>query len=144
MQPTMDELEAIGSREQLAGVVGQMHRAGIGSFFGVGASPDMKNSKMVIAQAGEGGLSLPDRDYYLKKDDAKLADVRAKYERHIEKTLGMAGHKDAANAAKAILRCGIFAESFDHRTFVGGLPTSFGPRMMLSTVSICVAAGRAA
>jgi predicted metalloendopeptidase len=46
---------------------------------------------------------MPDRDYYLKLDDAKLSDARAKYLAHLEKTLSMAGDKNAAADAKAIL-----------------------------------------
>ncbi|UUZ57222.1 M13 family metallopeptidase [Massilia sp. H-1] len=46
---------------------------------------------------------MPDPDYYLKADDAKMADIKAKYEKHVANILGMAGRKDAAEAAKAIV-----------------------------------------
>jgi predicted metalloendopeptidase len=46
---------------------------------------------------------MPNRDYYLKLDDAKIADIRAKYQAHLEKLLALAGHKDAAGEAKQIL-----------------------------------------
>jgi predicted metalloendopeptidase len=51
----------------------------------------------------QSGLGMPDRDYYLKQDDAKLAEVRTKYLAHVEKTLALAGGKDAAAQAKAIV-----------------------------------------
>ncbi|MFL6675130.1 MAG: M13 family metallopeptidase, partial [Massilia sp.] len=56
-----------------------------------------------VADIMQGGLGMPDRDYYLKADDAKLADARAKYQQHVEKTLALAGDKNAAANAKAIV-----------------------------------------
>ena len=41
-----------------------MHNAGLPAVFGFGAGPDLKNSNVVIASAGQGGLSLPNRNYY--------------------------------------------------------------------------------
>ena len=52
----------------------------------------------------QSGLGLPDRDYYLKDDDAKLKAVRAKYQKHIETMLAMSGDKDAAAHAAQIAR----------------------------------------
>ncbi|MEO5934709.1 MAG: M13 family metallopeptidase, partial [Duganella sp.] len=51
----------------------------------------------------QSGLGLPDRDYYLKKDDAKLAAILVKYEAHIARTLKLAGEKEPAADAKAIV-----------------------------------------
>ena len=64
---------------------------------------DAKDSTKYVADLYQAGLGMPDRDYYLKTDDAKLADARAKYGQHVEKMLGMAGDKNAAANAKAIL-----------------------------------------
>ncbi len=46
---------------------------------------------------------MPDRDYYLKLDDAKLADTLAKFQGHVEKMLALAGDHNAAANAKAIV-----------------------------------------
>ena len=64
---------------------------------------DAKDSTKYVADLYQAGLGMPDRDYYLKTDDAKLADARAKYGQHIEKMLSMAGDKNAAASAQAIL-----------------------------------------
>ncbi|HZV64140.1 MAG TPA: M13 family metallopeptidase, partial [Telluria sp.] len=80
-----------------------LHEGGVDAAFRFGSVPDFKDANSVIAGTDQGGLGLPDRDYYLNKEDAKFADVRAKYEKHIEKTLAMAGEKNAAAAAKAIV-----------------------------------------
>jgi putative endopeptidase len=63
---------------------------------------DRKDSDHYIGDFYQGGLGLPDRDYYLL-DDAKFADIRTKYQAHIEKMLTLAGIADAAAAAAAIL-----------------------------------------
>lgn len=56
-----------------------------------------------IADIAQSGLGLPDRDYYLKTEDAKLADTLVKYGRHIERMLTVAGVADAAASARAIV-----------------------------------------
>jgi predicted metalloendopeptidase len=56
-----------------------------------------------VADISQGGLGMPDRDYYLKLDDAKMADTRAKYLKHVEKMLALAGDTNAAANAKAIV-----------------------------------------
>jgi predicted metalloendopeptidase len=71
--------------------------------FDFGIHQDNKDSTKYVADIGQGGLGMPDRDYYLKADDKKLADTKAKYQQHVEKMLGMAGDKNAAANAKAIV-----------------------------------------
>ena len=69
-QPLQDELErieALQSREDLAREIGHLHSMGIGGLFGFTSGQDDKNSLMVIAQAYQGGLGLPDSDYYTKE-----------------------------------------------------------------------------
>jgi putative endopeptidase len=71
--------------------------------FDFGIHQDNKDSTKYVADIGQGGLGMPDRDYYLKADDAKLADAKAKYQQHVEKMLALAGDKNAAANAKAIV-----------------------------------------
>ena len=65
---------------------------------------DNKDATKYVADLQQSGLGLPDRDYYLKDDDAKLKGMRADYRKHVEKMLGMAGDKAAAKDADAILK----------------------------------------
>src|SRR4029079_8473666 len=58
--------------------------------FGFGGSPELHDSKSTIANLGQGGIGLPDRDDYLK-DDAKSKEKRAKYVEHMAKMLELAG-----------------------------------------------------
>jgi predicted metalloendopeptidase len=60
-----------------------------------GIHQDNKDSTKYVADLYQDGLGLPDRDYYLKADDAKLADTLAKYELHVGKMLTLAGDATA-------------------------------------------------
>jgi len=104
LKPFLDRITGIKEKKDVADVVGKMHREGIGAFFGLGAGADYNNSKMTIVHAAEGGLSLPDRDYYLK-EDAKSADIRKKYEQHVQKMFVLLGYSEekAGAAAKTVL-----------------------------------------
>ncbi len=65
--------------------------------FGIGAVPDFKNSRQNIAYVGQGGLGLPDKDYYFKEDDRSKA-IRAAYVKHVARIFELLGN-DAAKAA---------------------------------------------
>ncbi|ATQ73532.1 peptidase M13 [Massilia violaceinigra] len=99
----LQRIRALREKKAIPALIAHLSKIGVSVPYGIYVGQDSRESTRYATYISQSGLGLPDRDYYLKKDDAKLADVRAKYERHIEKTLGMAGHKDAAGAAKAIL-----------------------------------------
>ncbi len=85
----------------LAKTVGQLHAEGNFVFFGVGSEQDLKNSSEVIGGMGQGGLSLPDRDYYLVQDDKKKA-IREAFVAYVEKMMTMSGEKpDVAKRSAA-------------------------------------------
>lgn len=65
---------------------------------------DARDSARYAVYLAQGGLGLPDRDYYLPDDDAKLRGIRDEYVKHVAKMLAMAGEKDADRAAQAVLR----------------------------------------
>ncbi|CUI06489.1 M13 family metallopeptidase [Massilia antarctica] len=99
----LQRIRALRDKKAIPALIAHLTQIGVSAPYGIYVGQDSRESTRYATYISQSGLGLPDRDYYLKKDDAKLADVRAKYERHMEKTLGMAGHKDAAAAAKAIL-----------------------------------------
>src|SRR5438132_5857698 len=68
--------------------------------FDFGSSQDFKDSTQVIATADQGGMALPDRDYYLKDDD-KSKQIRALYEEHVAKMLELLDVPQKAAAAQA-------------------------------------------
>ena len=70
---------------------------------GIAIHQDNRDATKYVADLQQGGLGLPDRDYYLKDDDAKLKGMRADYRKHVEKMLAMAGDAHAGQNADAIL-----------------------------------------
>jgi predicted metalloendopeptidase len=99
----LGKIAAIKDKSELPAVFARMSKLGVNTPYDFGIHQDNKDSTKYVADIGQGGLGMPDRDYYLKLDDAKLSDARAKYLAHLEKTLSMAGDKNAAADAKAIL-----------------------------------------
>ncbi|MDY7536897.1 M13-type metalloendopeptidase [Undibacterium sp. RTI2.1] len=105
-QPLAAELQhirVIKNKKAIPALIAHLNQIGVAAPYSIYVGQDASASTKYAAHISQGGLGLPDRDYYLKKDDTKLADVRAKYERHIEKILSLAGEKNAAANAKAII-----------------------------------------
>ncbi len=104
LQPMLDRIAAVKEKSELPGLIGEMHTAGANVFFSFGSEPDFKNSTMEIANADQGGLGLPDRDYYLK-DDAKSKELREKYQQHVANMFKLAGDSpdEAAAEAKTVM-----------------------------------------
>ena len=66
VKPAMDSINAMKDKSQLPAVLGGLHRSGVNAFFDFGAEPDFKDSKVDIATADQGGLSLPDQGLLLQ------------------------------------------------------------------------------
>ncbi len=92
------QIAAIKSMDDLAKTLADLHNAGIGGFFVTIVDADEKNSSMNILQAGQGGLSLPSRDYYF---DEKFAPQREAFLAHVAKMFTLAGDTPEAAAAGA-------------------------------------------
>jgi putative endopeptidase len=100
LDPYMKTVNDIQSREGLFKVIGKFNSEGLPGLFGFFAQPDMKNSKETIAMVAQGGLSLPDRDDYLKTDP-KTVEKREKYVAHMEKMFALLGDSPEKSAAEA-------------------------------------------
>ncbi|WP_272492089.1 M13 family metallopeptidase [Massilia phyllostachyos] len=97
------KIDAIKDKAELPAMFAQLGKIGVNSPFGFYIHQDAKDSTKYVADLSQSGLGMPDRDYYLKLDDAKLAGVRAKYQEHVEKLLALSGDGNAAANAKAIV-----------------------------------------
>ncbi|MEX5745694.1 M13 family metallopeptidase [Massilia sp. X63] len=97
------KIAAIKDKAELPATFARLGRIGVTTPFGFYIHQDAKDSTKYVADLYQGGLGMPDRDYYLKLDDAKLADTRAKYQQHVEKMLALSGDKNAAANAKAVV-----------------------------------------
>jgi putative endopeptidase len=80
--------------------VAHLQRGGVNAVFGFGSEPDFKNSSQMIASAGQGGLGLPDRDYYTRDGD-KDKQLRDAYVQHVANMFKLLGDDDAKAAAEA-------------------------------------------
>jgi len=98
IKPFLKSIEKIKTAEDVKKNIAELHNNGIPAIFGFGVGTDLKNSNQVLASAGQGGLSLPNTDYYTKTDP-KSVEVRAKFAEYIEQMFKMLG--DTAAEAKA-------------------------------------------
>ncbi len=100
LKPAFDRIDSVKDKNDLPALVAWLHGQGINSLFGFGSGPDFKNANEVIGQADQGGLSLPDRDYYLK-DDPKSAELRKDYVEHVTNMFKLLGDSPEKAAAEA-------------------------------------------
>lgn len=100
----LQQIDSIKSSAEFPALMAQLSRMGVASPFGTGVGQDARESTRYAVYASQSGLSLPDRDYYLKQDDAKMAGFRQAYLQHLEKMLAMAGETDAKASAQSILQ----------------------------------------
>ena len=92
LQADLKRLDRAQSTPALFALIAEFHERGISGFFGDRVSPDAKNSGIYAFHLSQGGLGLPDRDYYLKDDFAKQRDG---YRQHIARMFALLGEKAA-------------------------------------------------
>ena len=104
IQPQFALIDKISDRKSLMLAIAELHNSAIPALFGFGIAANQHNATEHQANVDQGGITLPDRDYYIK-DDAKSVETRAKYIAHIEKMLGLLGEKSeqAASDAKTVM-----------------------------------------
>jgi endothelin-converting enzyme/putative endopeptidase len=93
-------LNGVSTRADVIRQIAAMHQSGRPALFAFYGQPDMHDSNATIANIDQGGLTLPDRDYYIK-DDAKSVETRQKYLEHVQKMFELAGDKPEVGAAEA-------------------------------------------
>ncbi|WP_242916544.1 M13 family metallopeptidase [Pontibacter liquoris] len=98
IKPELSKIAAIKTTDDLVKTIADLKSKGVSGFFGMYVAQDDKNSTQYALQAGQGGLSLPDRDYYLK-DDERSQKVRTAYKEHLQNMFKLVGD-DAATAQK--------------------------------------------
>jgi len=104
LNPIKEDLEAIQllkSRDDLIRRCAYFMKTGVPTPFIAFIDQDAKQSTQYIVNLYQGGLSMPDRDYYLS-NDARLKEIRAKFRTHLEHIFTMAGYADAAARAQAV------------------------------------------
>jgi len=100
LKPELDRIAAITNKDQLVDTIAYLQSLGVQAVFGFGASPDLHNASMQIANVSQGGLGLPDRDYY-SDSDAKSQETRQKYLEHMAKMFVLLGDDEVAAKKEA-------------------------------------------
>ena len=108
--PLLSGIQQMSSKQDLTREIARLHQESVGALFNFGVRPDAKNTKDQIAAVDQGGLGLPDRDYYLK-DDPRSAMLRLQYAEHVKimldllrKAQGLGPDPDSAAHVDAIMR----------------------------------------
>ncbi len=119
IRPSWQKIGAMTDIHQLAALMADLENNGVpDGFFDFGVTQDEKDSSKQIAEIDQGGISLPDRDYYLV-DNPHFAQIRAEYVEHMKKMFALAGDtpEQAAKEADAVMRIETaMAKSFLSRT----------------------------
>jgi putative endopeptidase len=100
LQRDFQTIAAMKSKADLAPELVRLHGQGADVLFGFDSGSDFKNASSIIAQVDQGGMGMPDRDYYFK-DDPKSVELRKKYVAHVAKMFTLLGDDEAKAAAEA-------------------------------------------
>ncbi|NOY25098.1 MAG: hypothetical protein GXP62_04410, partial [Oligoflexia bacterium] len=90
VQPLLDAVAGLTRADQFPAVLAQLQAAGVGAIFDIERGADLKDPNTNSAYASQGGLGLPDRDYYLKDDDASVA-LQTAYRAFVAQMLSLSG-----------------------------------------------------
>jgi putative endopeptidase len=99
LQPWFDKINSITDVTSLINVSNELNNIGVDALFGDIVQQDDKNSDLMSYKLWQGGIGLPDREYYFKTDSSTV-NIRDKYVKHIAKMLTLQG-QDSAYATKA-------------------------------------------
>jgi putative endopeptidase len=105
VQPVLDKIATLADKKQLATMVAELQQTyAVGTFYALYVQQDQKDSSQQIASTRQGGLTLPDRSYYLT-DDARSEKLRGEYVDHVTKMFVLLGDTpvQAAEEAKSVM-----------------------------------------
>jgi endothelin-converting enzyme/putative endopeptidase len=100
LQRDLDRIAALKSKDELPELLGHFQLINVNAFLGFGEQQDFKDARKQIAVVDQGGLGLPERDYYFRTGDA-AEKTRAQYVQHITNTLKLLGEPEAEAAGDA-------------------------------------------
>jgi putative endopeptidase len=102
LRPMLATIDKVKDPRTLTAAIAALHAAGTQALFALGPIQDSADARNMIAGIDQGGIGLPDRDYYLK-DDEQSKSVRGAYQTYVENMLAAIGHKAAKQEAAAIV-----------------------------------------
>ncbi len=102
IQPKLKVIDAIVTHSDLAAYFGKANKTGVSIPFGISVTQDFKKPNEYTLMTWQGGLGLPEKEYYLT-NDSKMADIRKKYVAHIESMLKLVGLPNPTESATKIM-----------------------------------------
>ena len=102
LKAELARVKALKDTRGIAALAAHFSRIGAGAPLDMYVGQDNRDSTRLVVSVSQSGLGLPNRDYYLS-GEARLTEIRSKYQAHIEKMLALAGHADAAGKAAQIV-----------------------------------------
>ncbi len=102
IEADLKSIDAIANYNDLAAYFGKANKAGLAIPFQISVYTDFKNPNEYILITWQGGLGLPEREYYLSTD-AKMAEIRKKYVAHVDKMFQLVGLPNSAESASKIM-----------------------------------------
>ncbi len=103
VKPLLSEIDKISNPEILLNTIAKFQTKGMGVLFGFYVFPDDKNVTKQVPQFYQGGLGLPDRDYYFN-EDARSKELRNAYRNYLRQMMGLIGVENPSNAAEAVYK----------------------------------------
>ena len=100
IQPELDRIAALKSKDELPALVARLNRIGAGVFVDFGSQQDFKDATREIAYIDQSGLGLPEKDYYLRTDE-KSVELRKQYVTHMANVLKLLGDQPDQAQAEA-------------------------------------------
>lgn len=100
LKPWLKRIDKIKDVKSLQKQLAALHNSGIPGIFALGSSADLKNNSVVIVNAGQAGLTLPNRDYYLNEDE-KSQETRAKFVEYVTDMFKLLRYYDESSASYA-------------------------------------------
>jgi putative endopeptidase len=95
LAPELARIDALTGAAGLPALLAHEHQTGVRAFFAFRSTQDNADATQVIADVDQGGLGLPDRDYYLRTDDVSV-ELRNAYRRHVANMFKLLGEEPAA------------------------------------------------
>ena len=132
LQPELDRINNMKTTQDFEDLVARFHTYGLDPLFSAGTMQDLMNSELYKFYFMQGGIGLPDRDYYTKEDD-RSKEIREEYVKHVAKMLELAGEesgtaqKDAATIMNIETR---LAESSKTRVELRNIPALYNKMSM--------------
>jgi endothelin-converting enzyme/putative endopeptidase len=106
VKPELDRVAAVKDKGALIDEIAHIHLVGPSPLFSFYSNSDMHNADQVIAYIDQGGLTLPDRDYYVKEDNPKMKQMRQHLVDYVTEVFTLAGQtpQQAGESAQTVLR----------------------------------------